>query len=97
MEQLRASHRLCVTLADSVDFLEDASVNDLAALGPTARNRARLGLALTGILLIPGSFVVAKRGSSSNASVLAAGIASYGGHPRETARSALLAGSSPPV
>lgn len=42
--------------ADSVDFLEDASVNLLifAALGWTARNRARLGMALAGILLIPG-------------------------------------------
>ena len=41
--------------ADSVDFLEDASVNFLifAALGWTARNRARLGMALAGILLIP--------------------------------------------
>jgi Co/Zn/Cd efflux system component len=42
--------------ADSVDFLEDASVNLLIAfaLGWTARNRARLGLALAGILLVPG-------------------------------------------
>jgi Co/Zn/Cd efflux system component len=42
--------------ADSVDFLEDASVNllILLALGWTARNRARLGMALAGILLIPG-------------------------------------------
>jgi Co/Zn/Cd efflux system component len=42
--------------ADSIDFLEDASVNFLifAALGWTARNRARLGMALAGILLIPG-------------------------------------------
>jgi Co/Zn/Cd efflux system component len=42
--------------ADSVDFLEDASVNllILAGLGWTARNRARLGMALAGILLIPG-------------------------------------------
>ncbi|MBA4220656.1 MAG: cobalt transporter [Methylobacterium sp.] len=42
--------------ADSVDFLEDASVNllILLALGWTGRNRARLGMALAGILLIPG-------------------------------------------
>ncbi|MGI8527075.1 MAG: cation transporter [Pseudolabrys sp.] len=43
-------------LADSVDFLEDASINllILLALGWTARNRARLGMALAGILLAPG-------------------------------------------
>ncbi|MFA5952936.1 MAG: cation transporter [Hyphomicrobium sp.] len=42
--------------ADSIDFLEDASVNllILLALGWTARNRAKLGMALAGILLIPG-------------------------------------------
>lgn len=42
--------------ADSVDFLEDASVNILivVALGWTARNRARLGMMLAGILLVPG-------------------------------------------
>ncbi|SRR6266851_1698774 len=42
--------------ADSVDFLEDASVNVLiaAALGWNATNRARLGMALAGILLVPG-------------------------------------------
>ncbi|MGT2467170.1 cation transporter [Mesorhizobium atlanticum] len=41
--------------ADSIDFLEDASVNFLilAALGWTVRNRARLGMALAGILLVP--------------------------------------------
>lgn len=41
--------------ADSVDFLEDASVNLLiaVALGWTAINRSRLGMALAGILLIP--------------------------------------------
>ena len=40
--------------ADSVDFLEDASVNllILAALGWTARNRARLGMLLAGVLLV---------------------------------------------
>jgi Co/Zn/Cd efflux system component len=42
--------------ADSVDFLEDASLNllILLALGWSVRNRARLGMALAGILLIPG-------------------------------------------
>jgi len=42
--------------ADSIDFLEDASVNFLifAALGWSAVNRARVGMALAGILLIPG-------------------------------------------
>jgi Co/Zn/Cd efflux system component len=41
--------------ADSVDFLEDASLNLLiaTALGWTALNRARLGTALAAILLIP--------------------------------------------
>lgn len=42
--------------ADSIDFLEDASVNllILVALGWTARSRARIGMALAGILLVPG-------------------------------------------
>ena len=42
--------------ADSIDFLEDASVNllILVALGWTARNRARVGMLLAGILLAPG-------------------------------------------
>jgi Co/Zn/Cd efflux system component len=42
--------------ADSIDFLEDASVNllILAALDWTVRNRARLGMLLAGILLVPG-------------------------------------------
>lgn len=42
--------------ADSIDFLEDASVNFLitVALGWSARNRARLGMALSAILLVPG-------------------------------------------
>ena len=41
--------------ADSVDFLEDASINLLIAvgLGWSAQNRARLGMALAGILLVP--------------------------------------------
>ena len=42
--------------ADSVDFLEDASVNllILAALGWSARSRARVGMALAALLLVPG-------------------------------------------
>lgn len=42
--------------ADSIDFLEDASVNFLilAALGWSAALRARVGMALAGILLVPG-------------------------------------------
>jgi Co/Zn/Cd efflux system component len=41
--------------ADSVDFLEDTSINLLiaVALGWSATNRARLGMALAGILLVP--------------------------------------------
>lgn len=41
--------------ADSVDFLEDASVNLLIffALAWTARTRARVGMGLAGILLVP--------------------------------------------
>ena len=42
--------------ADSIDFLEDASLNFLIALalGWSAAGRARLGMVLAGILLIPG-------------------------------------------
>jgi Co/Zn/Cd efflux system component len=42
--------------ADSIDFLEDASLNILilVALGWTLRRRAQLGLVLAGILVIPG-------------------------------------------
>jgi Co/Zn/Cd efflux system component len=42
-------------VADSVDFLEDAAVNFLifAALGWSMRQRAQLGMALAGILLVP--------------------------------------------
>ena len=41
--------------ADSIDFLEDASINFLifAALGWSAMRRANVGTALAGILLIP--------------------------------------------
>jgi Co/Zn/Cd efflux system component len=42
--------------ADSIDFLEDASVNllILAALGLSPRRRAQAGMAMAGILLVPG-------------------------------------------
>jgi Co/Zn/Cd efflux system component len=42
--------------ADSVDFLEDTSVNLLIAyaLGWSSRNRARLAMLLAGVLLVPG-------------------------------------------
>ena len=42
--------------ADSVDFLEDTSVNllILLALGWTMRARARVGMALAVLLLVPG-------------------------------------------
>src|SRR4051794_12693654 len=41
--------------ADSVDFLEDTSINllILLALGWSARARARVGMLLAGILLVP--------------------------------------------
>jgi len=41
--------------ADSIDFLEDASINllILAALRWSAKRRARLGMILAGILLVP--------------------------------------------
>ena len=42
--------------ADSIDFLEDASVNFLIllALGWSAEARSRVGMMLAGILLVPG-------------------------------------------
>jgi Co/Zn/Cd efflux system component len=42
--------------ADSIDFLEDTSLNllILLGLGWSVANRARLGTALAGILLVPG-------------------------------------------
>ncbi len=42
--------------ADSVDFLEDASINllILVGLGWSARARARLGMGLAAIILVPG-------------------------------------------
>ena len=41
--------------ADSVDFLEDATINFLiaAALGWSARNRARVGMLLAAVLMVP--------------------------------------------
>lgn len=43
-------------MADSVDFLEDAAINLLivAALGWAAVQRARVGMALAAIILLPG-------------------------------------------
>lgn len=42
--------------ADSIDFLEDASINFLifVALSWSVRTRARVGMLLAGILLVPG-------------------------------------------
>lgn len=42
--------------ADSIDFLEDTAINllILLGLGFSLRNRARLGMTLAGILLLPG-------------------------------------------
>jgi Co/Zn/Cd efflux system component len=42
-------------MADSVDFLEDAAVNVLVllALGWSVRQRARVGMLLAGVLLVP--------------------------------------------
>jgi len=47
-------------IADSVDFLEDASVNllILLALRWSARARARVGMGLAGLLLVPALAVV---------------------------------------
>lgn len=43
--------------ADSIDFLEDTSLNLLLLIGLSwpARRRARLGMVLAGILLVPGA------------------------------------------
>jgi Co/Zn/Cd efflux system component len=42
--------------ADSIDFLEDTSINllILCALGWSLRARSRIGVLLAGIILIPG-------------------------------------------
>jgi Co/Zn/Cd efflux system component len=46
--------------ADSIDFLEDASTNFLilVALGWDARRRARVGMLLAGILLVPAAATI---------------------------------------
>ncbi len=46
--------------ADSVDFLEDASLNLLILLGASwsLRKRANLGMVLAGILLVPSAFTL---------------------------------------
>jgi Co/Zn/Cd efflux system component len=51
-----AAIRSVSLFADSIDFLEDASLNLLIAiaLSWSASSRARLGMVLAGILLIPG-------------------------------------------
>jgi len=43
-------------LADSIDFLEDAAVNTLIlfALGWSASRRSQVGMAMAGLLLVPG-------------------------------------------
>lgn len=43
--------------ADSIDFLEDTSINllILVALGWTARNRARVGMLMAVLLMVPGA------------------------------------------
>jgi Co/Zn/Cd efflux system component len=55
--------------ADSIDFLEDASVNLLIflALGWSLKARARVGMALAGILLIPALAMVWALWSKINA------------------------------
>jgi Co/Zn/Cd efflux system component len=57
--------------ADSIDFLEDASVNFLifAALGWTMRRRALVGMLLAGVLLIPGLATLWTAWSKLNAPV----------------------------
>ena len=57
--------------ADSVDFLEDASVNILIlmALGRSLRARARTGMLLAGILLVPALATVWAIWSKFNAPV----------------------------
>jgi Co/Zn/Cd efflux system component len=51
-----AAIRSVSLFADSIDFLEDASVNLLIAIAVSwsASTRARLGMVLAGILLVPG-------------------------------------------
>lgn len=60
--------------ADSVDFLEDASVNllILAALGWSARGRARVGMGLSALLLVPALSTLWTAGSKLAAPVAVA-------------------------
>jgi Co/Zn/Cd efflux system component len=53
--------------ADSIDFLEDASITllILIALGWTSRKRARVGMALASILLVPGLATLWTHGKNS--------------------------------
>jgi Co/Zn/Cd efflux system component len=46
--------------ADSIDFLEDASVNALIVLaaGWSLRQRSRIGMAMAALLLVPGLFTL---------------------------------------
>src|SRR5205823_3697637 len=71
--------------ADSIDFLEDASVNLLIAfaLGWSAGRRARLGMALAGILLVPGRDTVDSMGKAygSDATGSAPPVADRSGCP----------------
>lgn len=58
--------------ADSIDFLEDASVNllILVALGWSAQRRGAVGIVLAGILLVPGIATVCGRPGASFCSPL---------------------------
>jgi Co/Zn/Cd efflux system component len=66
--------------ADSVDFLEDASINllILAAVAWSARARARLGIGLAGLILVPGLATLAmawhRFGSATSPAPLALGL-----------------------
>lgn len=70
--------------ADSVDFLEDAAVNllILMALGWSVAQRARVGMALAGVLLLPALAMVWALWSKFNAPVppepLSLGITALG-------------------
>ena len=66
--------------ADSIDFLEDASLNllILIALGWTARNRARLG---TGTSSRPASPMIAALNADAAREVYSAAREEHAGHP----------------
>lgn len=53
--------------ADSIDFLEDTALNLLILIGLkwSARNRARLGMVLSALLLVPGVRRSGRFGGSS--------------------------------